>query len=159
MLVVSDASPLIALANLQLLGALRELFGEVVVPSEVWDELAGAGRSVAVRELVTAMPEWLRVVQTGGAEAIPGLHVGESAAIQWAIKAKADLLLIDERDGRREAAIRGVPVVGTIGLLELMAERELVNLADAFAALQATDFWVSPKLLAERLERFRRRSN
>lgn len=44
------------------------------------------------------------------------LDPGEAAAIQLASELKADLLLIDERTGRAEAARRNIPVVGGLGV-------------------------------------------
>jgi hypothetical protein len=43
-------------------------------------------------------------------------------------------------------------------VLELAAEMRLVDLKGAFARVKQTDFWISHKLLDERLTRFRQRS-
>ena len=40
---------------------------------------------------------------------------------------------------------------------EAAAERRLIDLEQAFDRLKQTDFWVTPKFLAERLIRFRER--
>jgi predicted nucleic acid-binding protein len=42
-IVVSDAGPLIYLGAVGRLALLRDLFARVVVPRQVWDEVAGAG--------------------------------------------------------------------------------------------------------------------
>lgn len=39
MIVVCDASPLIGLARIGKVGLLAQLFGKVVVPEAVWDEI------------------------------------------------------------------------------------------------------------------------
>ncbi|HVA50702.1 MAG TPA: DUF3368 domain-containing protein [Pirellulales bacterium] len=65
---------------------------------------------------------------------------------------KADLLLIDDSQGRKAAASRQIPFTGTIGVLELAADRGLLNLRDAFERVKQTDFWISPDLLDERLK-------
>ena len=39
MIVVADATPLIALAKIKHLGILAELFGRVVIPQSVYDEV------------------------------------------------------------------------------------------------------------------------
>jgi predicted nucleic acid-binding protein len=90
-------------------------------------------------------------------EPIAGLHAGESAAINLALELKADLLLIDEKDGRRAAAARHIPFTGTVGVLELAASRKLLDLEGAFARLKKTDFWIAPELLDERLKLHRLR--
>jgi predicted nucleic acid-binding protein len=53
---------------------------------------------------------------------------------------------------------RGLRVVGTVGVLELAAEMQLLDLKEAFERLKRTDFWISQTLLDERLALFRRRS-
>ena len=48
--------------------------------------------------------------------------------------------MIDERDGSRVARKRGLRVTGTLGLLDLAAERGLVNFAQAIQSLEGTTF-------------------
>jgi predicted nucleic acid-binding protein len=43
MIVVSDASPLIALGRIGRLDLLREIFGTLVLPEAVWTEVVEAG--------------------------------------------------------------------------------------------------------------------
>jgi predicted nucleic acid-binding protein len=82
------------------------------------------------------------------------LHAGESSAISLAAEVGADWLLIDETKGRRAAGDRNIPFVGTVGVLELAATKHLVDLRDVFDRLNKSDFWISPKLLNERLKLF-----
>jgi len=52
-----------------------------------------------------------------------------------------------------EAVKRNLPVVGTLFVLELAAENNLLDLSKAIEKLRQTSFRVSPKLLTEILER------
>jgi predicted nucleic acid-binding protein len=81
------------------------------------------------------------------------LGAGESEAISLALELKADVLLMDERKGRREALARGIAVAGTLNILESAAARGLVNLPEAIIRLQRTSFRASPALLREILRR------
>jgi predicted nucleic acid-binding protein len=66
-------------------------------------------------------------------------------------------LLVDDRKARREAARLGVNIVGTIGILEAAADRDLVNLSDALARLRMTDFKASDRLFADAIYRENKR--
>lgn len=119
MIVISDPSPLAALSFIRQLDLLQRLYGQVLVPEAVWQELqAGIGqpgrtavlnaawiepRSVRNRQLVIAL--------------LQELDLGEAEAIALAVECEADLLVIDERLGRRSAQHFGLNVIGVIGVL------------------------------------------
>jgi predicted nucleic acid-binding protein len=154
MLVVADSSPLIVLVNIEQIAVLPTLFRQVVIPPQVAAELAHPNRPELVRELFANRPPWLLERAPAAIEPIPALHAGELAAISLAQELKADLLLIDEMLGRKAAADRQIPFTGTIGVIELAAERGLLDLQDAFARVKRTDFWIAHDLLDERLKLF-----
>jgi hypothetical protein len=60
---------------------------------------------------------------------VEGLDEGETAAIALAISLDADLLLMDDREGVMVARSKGLRVIGTLGVLDLAAQRGLVNFA------------------------------
>jgi|SRR5580704_8232967 predicted nucleic acid-binding protein len=151
MLVVADSSPLVVLINVGHIEVLPALFANVIIPPQVSTELRQSGRPQSVRQFMDSLPGWLLERTPIAIEPIPSLHSGELAAISLAKEMKADLLLIDEMRGRKAAVERQIPITGTIGVLELAADRRLLDLGDAFAAIKRTDFWISHKLLDERL--------
>ena len=155
MIVVADSSPLIVLVNIGHVGILHALFREVVIPPQIAAELGDARRTQAVRNFIGAKPVWLRVKAPASVEPIPDLHDGERAAISLASELKAELLLIDESDGRSAALARHLQITGTIGILQRAAEQDLLDLAEAFERIKQTDFWISPKLLDAELARYR----
>jgi len=152
MLVVADSSPLIVLIDIGHIAVLPVLFGEVIVPPEVVAELDQPRRPQAVRDFAASRPSWLFERAPVAIKPIPTLHAGEIAAISLAQELNADLLLIDEVCGRKAAAERHIPFTGTVGVLELAADRGLLNLQDAFGRVKKTDFWISHELLDERLK-------
>ena len=117
MLVVSDTSPLTALLQIGRAEVLRELFGRVLIPIAVQKELLRGHLSA---------PPW---VEVRSVNAVPrslleeGLDRGETEAIALALEIEADVLLIDERRGRRAAAARGLKVTGLLGVLVLAKQR------------------------------------
>jgi predicted nucleic acid-binding protein len=84
------------------------------------------------------------------------LDEGERAAIALAGAVGADLILMDDRDGVAFARSKGFAVTGTLGVLDLAAQRGLIDLAQAFTRLKATSFHyrqgLLDALLAQRLE-------
>ena len=159
MLVVADSSPIIVLVNIGHVDVLPALFNEVLIPPQVGAELTLAKRPEAVRRLMATPPSWLLIRGPTAIEQIAKLHEGECAAISLARELGADLLLIDEMAGRKAALERQIAITGTIGVLELAADRGLVDLSKTFDLIRQTDFWVSPKLLDARLKAFHSRKS
>jgi uncharacterized protein len=159
MLVVADTSPLVVLANIQQTGVLSALFGQVVVPPEVMAELRRPYCSKAARDLAGITPQWLIEKSPVRVEFIPKLDLGESAAISLALELKADALLIDETAGRKAASQRGFHVTGALGVLIQAADANLLDLAQAFAQVKQTDFWISHAFLDETLRSYRQRKD
>jgi hypothetical protein len=121
-LIVADAGPLIGLARIDLLAILEDLYGEVSIPSQVAAELEIASGRPGSRRLAAAIAVgWLRVETLQPTEALRSLQLlldaGEAQAILLAETHPGDPLLIDERRGRSVARSRGIPVIGTGGVL------------------------------------------
>ena len=149
MIVVADTSPINYLVLLGHIEVLPKIYGEVLIPQSVLDELRDIDAPVEVRAWLSAPPAWLRISSiTGQTDTLLDLlDRGERDAILLAESVKADRLIIDDLDGRREAVNRKLPVIGTLGVLAEAARRNLLDLSQALAALQATNFHVAPALI------------
>jgi predicted nucleic acid-binding protein len=77
----------------------------------------------------------------------PDLHSGERAALALALDLKADLILIDDAEGRREAQLPGMRITGTLGVLRLAAERGLINVPEVVRRLRQSGFYFEEKLI------------
>lgn len=154
MIVISDTTPLNYLALIGQQELLARLFQRVIVPQAVWTELLAAGTPEPVRSWVVSAPEWLEVRRASlpADAALSTLDPGEQEAILLAQELQADLLLIDDKDGRFEATRRKIAVVGTLGILDEAAERGWLDLPDAIARLQQTSFRASAELIHSLLE-------
>src|ERR1035437_1045932 len=104
MIVVSDTTPLRHLIAIGKVDLLRKVYGAVVVPLTVWSELQAESTPSAVKTWLQSAPDWLQVrcarEPQPGDTSLDSLDDGEREAIRLAVELKADLLLIDEADGR-----------------------------------------------------------
>src|SRR5688572_18329899 len=147
MLVVADSSPIHVLVRIGYIEILPKLFDRVLIPTQVAAELSHLHAPQVVRDFIAKPPAWLEVRQPMLVEPILELDSGEEAALSLVRETRAELLLIDEIDGRRVALRMNIPVIGTIGALERAANRGLIDLHEAFESLRQTDFRISTQLL------------
>jgi predicted nucleic acid-binding protein len=156
-LVLTDASPLIALARADSLPLLRQLFGTVWMPGEVHQEvLTGSGLPGEAAFARAQTAGWLRVGDhTPREPALPDLDEGEAACIRMALAHVGPvLLLMDERAGRAVAIEHGLKVAGTAALIGMAKEQGLIPSArEVFARLHAADFRISAPVIEVILRR------
>jgi predicted nucleic acid-binding protein len=149
LVVVSDASPIHYLALIGESELLPALYGSVLIPDSVAAELTHLRTPEVVKQWIGGRPAWLEVARPTQppSDVMAHLDRGERDALLLAIETKADLVLMDERDGVEEAARLGLRVTGTLGVLDQAATKELIDLPSALNRLRATNFRVSPVLL------------
>ncbi len=154
MIVISDTSPLNYLILIGEENLLRALFGRVIIPQAVFDELSAKGASGQVRDWARNLPEWIEVKQTAltADAALDILDAGEREAILLAQELSADLLLVDDKQARQAAANLGIAITGILGVLDRAARRDLVNLKAAFDNLQKTNFHIADDLIQKLLK-------
>ena len=153
MIVVADTTPINYLILINEVHVLQALYGQVVIPPAVHEELAHARAPEEVRNWIEQPPAWLAVVAPRRAidAELAALDPGEREAIALAEELSADQLIVDEMLARREAERRGLPVMGTIGLLSEAAGEGLNDLRDCVRRLRQTSFHISPAILAQLL--------
>jgi predicted nucleic acid-binding protein len=156
MLAVADTSPLHYLILIQQETLLPVLYDRVVIPPAMYRELLRSETPEVVRQWLTHPSGWLTVQPPQhplAAAAFPRLGTGEREAIPLAQELPDAILLIDDHDGREEAARRAIDMIGTIGVLEEATIRGLIAFPPVLAQLQATTFHGSPRLFADALAR------
>lgn len=145
--VVSNAGPLIALARIERLQLLRDLFQQIAIPPAVRAEILDAQ---SVRALEKA--DWIFVQSVQDSLAVAMLRhqldQGESEAIVLARETSAELLLIDERVGTRRARFLGQETIGTLGVLLLAKKaRILPTVQPTLLELRQTGFHMDEDLI------------
>lgn len=129
MIVISDTTPLSELAKVGKLNLLHDIFREIVIPQEVYNEVT-TGTHPAVKAVTSA--SWIEVCSVSNSQkvfalqAASKLHLGECAAIILAEELGATRLLLDDLDARKVAKSRNLSVTGTVGVLLLAKQRGLI---------------------------------
>ena len=152
-LVIADTGPINYLILIGHIDILPALFERVILPNVVRDELFSCKAPSAVRAWIASIPDWIEVATVSGTDdaALQDIDLGERAAIRLAAALHADLLLMDDRKGVRAAEQKGLRVTGTLGVLDLAADRGLLDFAQAVQKLQRTNFR-QPQALLEMLQ-------
>ena len=153
MIVVADTSPLNYLILIESVEVLPKLYGRILVPPAVQEELLSPRAPAVVREWVQNPPAWLEV-KAPLATLDLALDPGETAAIALAEEIRADLIMLDEALGRQAAIKRGLEVIGTLGILREAHRAGILDIRRALERLQATSFHISPQILAKTLKDF-----
>jgi predicted nucleic acid-binding protein len=148
MVVVADATPVHYLILIDEIDLLRELYGTILIPNAVVGELSRPETPPKVREWMSSLPRWVKVVLPRSFDLpFADLGLGEREAISIAQTSPASILLTDDRDARESAAILGIQTVPTIRVLSTAGDLGLVDFADALRRLQLTNFRISRKVI------------
>ncbi len=161
MIIVSDTSTIRYLVVLNQVDLLRKLFSTITITPIVYQELTAIDTPPVVREWMTNLPAWVEIRDVYGAQpddALSELDPGERSTIHLAETLKADLALLDEFAGRQIAKARGLKITGLLGILDQAATRGLIEIEPIINRLEATNFYVSPRLLQQLRQRHRNRS-
>ncbi len=149
---VSNAGPLIHLAKINKLYLLKELFGRVIIPRAVEEEVVDRGRETGAADAFAIEEEikkgWIEVREYKSSEAVAnraGIEVGEAAAILLAREINAPVLL-DDAAARAFASAFGVEVAGSIAVILKSARYNKMSKTEALDALDelANVMWISP---------------
>ncbi len=158
LLVVADTGPIRYLIEIGNISILPQLFGKVLIPSVVLDELQHSFAPASVRAWANSTPAWLEVrsVISIDEPAFQSLDEGEKAALSLGMILGADLVLIDDRKGAAAARKMGFEVAGTLGLLTRASQRGLIDITQAINRLKNTNFHYRQEMLDELLRKYAR---
>lgn len=159
MIVISDTTPLRYLIEIGRMDALPSLFGQIIIPQAVFDELHDPKTPQMVKDWFANCPAWLevRTLSQPPDISLSSLDYGEREAIALALELNADAVLIDDKDARIAAKARALVVLPTLAILELAAQKSLLDLPDAIDRISKTTFRAKPELFEQALERERQR--
>lgn len=133
-IVVSDTSAISNLIKIDKLFILTGLFPKIVIPPAVFSEIMQLDQfDIPLQKFLEAYSRGQMETQiaTDSDEELTELRrtldKGESEAIILAGEIDADLLLMDERLGRKIAIQRGLAVIGLLGVLRLAKQEKIIE--------------------------------
>ena len=152
-LIVADTGPVNYLVQIGCIEVLAQLAEKTVLPASVQAELLHRAAPDAVRAWASALPAWVEVRAATQLVEAKEISPADREAIALAKELGAAVLLLDDRHARRCAAALGVATMGTVGLLEVAAARDLVALPGALEKLRGTSCFLTEDLIENALER------
>jgi len=118
-LVITNTSPLFYLHRLGQLELLHKLYGRILVPEAVVEELkAGGDQGEDVPDI--ADYDWVEVCSVRVPEVVSlimDLGPGEAQVLAMALENPGSLAIIDDRLARELARARDIRITGTVGVL------------------------------------------
>ena len=148
-IIVSDTSCLIALSKIEKLELLKELYQEILITKEVYQEFGGS------------IPDWIIVTEVSDKlkqkQIEENLDKGEASSIALALEIENAILIIDEIKGRKIAQSYNINVIGTIGIILLANKKGLTSdVTSIILRLVNKGFRLSEKLLNKIIEQYGR---
>ena len=143
--VIVNTTPLIVLADVGQFDLLRKLYGEIMIPQAVLEEI----RSQPAKRL-TASSDWIKIVRVKNKDERSlfraRLHAGEVEVMLLAQEQNADLVIMDDNAAKKTAKFMGLKVTGTLGVL-LRAKREgyIQEIKPIIRAMAADGFYIDEK--------------
>jgi uncharacterized protein len=120
MIIVSNTSPLTSLSAIGQFALLQHIFGEVHISEAVWEELNADGVRWPGQDAV-ATSTWIHRHPMTDEPLVRSLmrsiDQGEAESIALAVRLRADLVILDDRDAREAAEALGLTVTGVLGIL------------------------------------------
>lgn len=154
--IVTNTGPLIALATVRQLGLLGRLYGSVLVPEAVFQEVTVFGQHrPGAAELATAT--WAvrtPLITPPDPFLARSLGSGEAEAIALAVQHQACWLLVDDRRARRVAELAyQLRVKGAAGILVAAKRKGLIPaIAPLLAGMQTAGYYLASNVIERALQ-------
>ena len=153
--IVADTTVFRYLVVVEAMDILPALFEHVLIPPAVFNELQRASTPAVVRTWSANLPPWVRLQPpiTPPDSTLSSLGDGEQEAIQLMREQQAPLLVTDDRQAYNAALSRSIPVTRTLRVLEMAAERGLLDFPTIVTRLRAAGFYTPEDVVEEMLAR------
>ena len=148
--VVANSTPLIILGNIDGLKILKGLYGEIIIPRAVFEEVTSKDDDAKIN--LSQNLSWIKIleVQDKSNRKIyqAKLHDGEVEVMMLANEISADLLIIDDDAAKKTAKFLGFTVTGTLGvILKAKSEGIIPQVKPIVAEMLRQGFYISPTII------------
>ena len=143
--VIVNTTPMIMLTDVGQFDLLRKLYGEIIIPRAVLEEI----KSQPAKRL-TASSDWIKIGKVANKDDRglfrARLHAGEVEVMLLAQEQNADLVIMDDNAAKKTAKFMGLKVTGSLGVL-LRAKREghIQEIKPIIRAMAADGFYIDEK--------------
>ncbi len=153
--VIVNSTPIIVLCGIGKLDVLRELYGEITIPTAVYREVTAMEDSACMQ--VRKADGWIHIESIRDSTEMKmykaKLHAGEVEVMILAQEQKADLVIIDDNAAKKTAKYLGLTVTGTLGILLKAKRKGLVSRVDVLLdEMKRNGFYLDSRLEAFVLE-------
>lgn len=118
--IVVNSTPLIALNKIGKLYLLKSIYGEIIIPYAVYEEVIVESNSRDTNDFIKESG-FIKIMEIKNHEAkklfVTSLHKGEVEVMILAKELDADLCIIDDLLARRYAKYYNLTITGTIGVI------------------------------------------
>lgn len=145
---VTNTTPIISLCSVRCEFILKELFGNITLPTAVDVEL----RSLEKPGSRFSEEEWVRVVKVKNTDLVlfleKDLDRGEAEAIALAKQLDADVVIVDENAGYQIAKLYSLPVIRTLSVLKIAKDKRIIReIRPIIEEMVERGRWYSPRVL------------
>jgi len=137
--IVSDTTVIIALAKIERLRLLKELWQTILIPESVKEEVIEEKPGAKIfREAIKEGWIIVKEIQENDVVKILRSHLGagESECIALALEQKAHLLITDDKKAKSYAKKIGLNVIGTLGLIVQAVGESVITAEEAVGMIQ-----------------------
>ncbi len=149
--IIVNSTPIISLCIIGKLHLLKDLYGFVIIPEAVFNEISAKADSVARKELHKSL-DWIQIkkIENEMAKMLyrSQLHDGEVEVMILGKEINAELLIIDDKNAKKHAKYLGFNITGTLGVLIRAKRAGLIeNIKPLITELVARNIYIDTKII------------
>ncbi len=151
MIIVSNTSPVVNLYVIGQLEILKTLYTEIIIPEAVYNEIVISGYGKPGSKELDNI-NWIKTRKVKDRNLVKALSKeldkGEAESITLAVESKADLLLLDEKIGRKVASRFSLNYIGLLGVIIMGKHKGFIDKVEPLLEklIVEAGFWIDPDL-------------